>query len=216
MPRMTMSEKILRWIVLIGIFITPFICLVVSTWLFFPYITGKNFLFRVIVEAITFCWLGLCLINPKYRPRSNWIFGSFLIFIVIMAIADAQGVNPFKSFWSNFERMDGWVTIAHLFCYTVVAACVINAEKLWRRLFELSIAISVFVDLWGFSQILGVVSLGQGGTAGLGARIDATFGNPIYLAIYMLFHLFLAALLIYQSGKERWLTWERVVFPVAL
>lgn len=211
-----MSEKILRWIVLVGVFALPFICLIVATWLFFPFITGKNFLFRIIVEAITFCWLALCLINPKYRPRNNWIFGAFLVFIVIMAIADAQGVNPFKSFWSNFERMDGWITIAHLFCYTVVAACVINAENLWRRLFELTIGISVFVDLWGFSQILGVVALGQGGSSGLGARIDATFGNPIYLAVYMLFHVFLAALLIYQSGKERWLTWERIAFPVAL
>jgi O-antigen ligase/tetratricopeptide (TPR) repeat protein len=216
MPRMTVSEKILRWIVVVGVFLLPFICLVVTTSLFFPYITGKNFLFRMIVETITFCWLALCLINPKYRPRRNWIFAAFLIFIVIMAIADAQGVNPFKSFWSNFERMDGWITIAHLFCYTVVAACVINAENLWRRLFELTIGVSVFVDLWGFSQILGVVALGEGGLSGLSARIDATFGNPIYLAVYMLFHIFLAALLIYQSGKGKWELWERIAFPAAL
>ncbi len=216
MPRMTLSEKILRWIVLIGVFLLPFIPLVVTTSMFFPFITGKNFLFRVIVETITFCWLALCLLNPKYRPRRSWIFAAFLTFIVIIAIADAQGVNPFKSFWSNFERMDGWVTIAHLFCYTVVAACVINAENLWRRLFELTIGVSVFADLWGFSQILGVASLGEGGISGLGARIDATFGNPIYLAVYMLFHIFLAALLIYQSGKEKWISWERIFFPVAL
>jgi len=213
---MTLSEKILRWVVLIGVFALPFIPLVVSTSLFFPYITGKNFLFRMIVETITFAWLALCLINPKYRPRRSWIFAAFLVFILIIAIADAQGVNPFKSFWSNFERMDGWITIAHLFCYTVVAACVINAENLWRRVFELSIAISVFIDLWGFSQILGVVALGEGGTSGLSARIDATFGNPIYLAVYMLFHIFLAALLIYQSGKGKWELWEWVAFPVTL
>jgi len=211
-----MSEKILRWVVLIGIFALPFVPLIVTSSLFFPYITGKNFAFRAIVEIITFAWLALALINPKYRPRRNWIFGTFLVFIILIAIADAQGVNPFKSFWSNFERMDGWVTIAHLFCYTVVAACVINAEKLWQRLFELSLAISVFIDLWGFSQILGVVALGEGGTSGLTARIDATFGNPIYLAVYMLFHVFLAALLIYQIGKERWSIPDRIVFPVGL
>ncbi|HEV3245153.1 MAG TPA: O-antigen ligase family protein, partial [Candidatus Paceibacterota bacterium] len=213
---MTISEKILRWVVLVGVFALPFIPLVVTTWLFFPFITGKNFLFRAIVEAVTLCWLALCLVAPKYRPRRNWIFAAFLIFIVVIAIADTQGVNPFKSFWSNFERMDGWITIAHLFCYTVVAACVINAENLWRRLFELTIAISVFIDLWGFSQIFGVVALGEGGTSGLSARIDATFGNPIYLAIYMLFHVFLAALLVYQSGRLKWEPWERIAFPVAL
>jgi len=216
MPRMTLSERVLRWIVLVGVFLLPFVPLIVSTNLFFPYITGKNFAFRLIVEFITACYLGLALINPAYRPRRNWIFGTFLAFITIIAIADAQGVNPFKSFWSNFERMDGWVTIAHLFCYLVVAATVINAENLWRKLFELTLAISVFVDLWGFAQILGVVALGEGGAAGLTARIDATFGNPIYLAVYMLFHVFLAALLMYQSGKDMWSNAARVAFPAGL
>lgn len=213
---MTVSEKILRWIVIVGVFLTPFICLVVTTSLFFPYITGKNFLFRMIVETITFCWLALALIDTKYRPRRNWIFAAFLVFIIIMAIADAQGTDPMKSFWSNFERMDGWITIAHLFCFTVVAACVLNAEKLWRRLFEVTIGVSMFVDLWGFSQILGIASLGQGGVSGLTARIDATFGNPIYLAVYMLFNIFLAALLVYQSGKEKWGLFDRIAFPSAL
>src|ERR1700683_4326675 len=209
---MTLSEKILRWVVLVGVFALPFVPLTVSTSLFFPYITGKNFPFRIIVEVITCAWLALALINPQYRPKRNWIFGAFLVFIAIIAVADAQGVNPGKSFWSNFERMDGWVTIAHLFCYIVVAACVINAEKLWRWLFELSLAISVFIDLDRFAQILGVAGLGQAGVSGLSTRIDATFGNPIYLAVYMLFHVFIAAMLIAQEGKERWRVWERIAF----
>lgn len=212
----TWSERILRWIVIGGVFLMPFIALVVVDSLFFPFITGKNFLFRAIIEAITFCYLALVLISPAYRPRRNWIFGCFLVFVIIMAIADAQGVNPFKSFWSNFERMDGWITIAHLFCYIVVAASVITTEKLWQRWFEISLGVTVFIDLWGFSQILGVLGSDQGGVAGLGDRIDATFGNPIYLAIYMLFHVFLAALLIYKIGKERWDLRERIIFPVAL
>jgi cytochrome c-type biogenesis protein CcmH/NrfG len=216
MPRMTWSEKILRFIVIGGVFLLPFIPLVVTSSLFFPFITGKNFLFRIIVEIITFCYLALVLIDPKYRPRRNWIFGAFLVFIIVIAIADAQGVNPFKSFWSNFERMDGWITIAHLFCYLVVAASVITVEKWWQRLFEISLGVSVFIDLWGFSQILGVAASDQGSTAGLTARIDATFGNPIYLAVYMLFHAFLATLLIYQIGKERWSMQDRIVFPAAL
>jgi tetratricopeptide (TPR) repeat protein/O-antigen ligase len=192
---MTLSEKILRWVVLAGIFALPFVPLIVTTSLFFPFITGKNFAFRIIVEVITLAWLALAIINPQYRPRRSWIFGAFLVFIAVIALADAQGVNPGKSFWSNFERMDGWVTIAHLFCYIVVAACVMNAEKLWHRLFELSLAISVFIDLYGFFQIAGVLALGESGASGWSARIDATFGNPIYLAVYMLFHIFIAAML---------------------
>lgn len=203
-------EKTLRWVAIIGVFLLPFIPLIVSTSLFFPYITGKNFAFRIIVEVIGFAWLGLALLDARYRPKRNWIFAAFALFIIVIAIADALGVNPGKSFWSNYERMDGWVTIAHLFVYTVVAACVMNAENLWRYLFQLSLGISVFLDLYGFSQIFGILALGEGGTAGWSARIDATFGNPIYLAAYMLFHVFLAAMLWNQfwqksvPGRRMW------------
>ncbi|MDB5238011.1 MAG: hypothetical protein JWM46_281 [Candidatus Kaiserbacteria bacterium] len=198
---MNSLEKTLRYIVLGGIFLLPFVCLLVTTSLFFPYITGKNFAFRIIVEIITGAWLALALVSSQYRPQRSWILGAFAIFVLIMAIADAQGVNPFKSFWSNFERMDGWVTIGHLLMYTVVAASVMRTELLWRRLFQLSLVISVFLTVDGLFQILGKVALGEGGVSGLSARIDATFGNPIYLAIYMLFNIFVAALLWAQQRQ---------------
>jgi cytochrome c-type biogenesis protein CcmH/NrfG len=215
-PMHSAIEKFLRWTVIIGVFLLPFIPLIVSTSFFFPYITGKNFAFRFIVEIVGLAWLALALIDARYRPKRNWIYAAFAIFVVVMAAADALGVNPGKSFWSNYERMDGWITIAHLFVYTIVAASVLTTEQLWRRLFQLSLGISVFLDLYGFSQILGVVALGEGGVSGWMARIDATFGNPIYLAAYMLFHVFFAALLIAQAGKERWSTPERVFFPAGI
>jgi cytochrome c-type biogenesis protein CcmH/NrfG/O-antigen ligase len=196
-------QKTLRYLVLGGIFLLPFVCLIVTSSLFFPYITGKNFAFRIIVEIITGAWLALALVDPQYRPRRSWILACFAIFIMVIAIADAQGANPFKSFWSNYERMDGWVTIAHLFAYLLVVVSVLNTEKLWRLLMQLSLAVSVFAAVYGFLQIAGALALGEGGSAGLSARIDATFGNPIYLAAYMLFHVFIAALLWAQMWKER-------------
>jgi tetratricopeptide (TPR) repeat protein len=209
-------EKILRWVVLIGIFCLPFIPLIVSSSLFFPYITGKNFAFRILVEGIACAWLALALVDVRYRPRRGWILGVFALFVLLIAIADAQGANPFKSFWSNYERMDGWITIAHLGVYLVVASVVINTEKIWRRLFQLSTFVSAFISIYGFLQVYGAVALGEAGVSGLSARIDATFGNPIYLAVYMLFHVFIATLLIVQEGNERWSTMQRSLLPIGL
>src|SRR3989344_8008449 len=211
-----MLEKTLRYIVLAGIFALPFIVFIVAQSLFFPYITGKNFTFRIIVEIITGAWLALALVRTEYRPRKSWLLGAFAIFVIIVAIADANGMYPFKSFWSNYERMDGWVTLAHLFAYFVVVSSVLSMQKLWRRLWQTSLAVSLVVAVYGFLQIAGTLALGQGGAGGLGARIDAKFGNPIYLAVFMLFNIFIAALLMAQQGRRSWSFAERVVWAVGL
>ena len=200
---MTTLEQTLRWIVIVGIFALPFVSLIVATSLFFPFITGKNFAFRIIVEIITAAWLALALVNPAYRPRRSWILGALAVFVLVIAVSDAQGVNAFKSFWSNFERMDGLVTLAHLLLYTIVAASMMQTEKMWKWLFWTSLGVSVYLSVVGLLQVAGFVALGNSGGSGLSARVDATFGNPIYLAIYMLFHVFLAAMLWAQSWASR-------------
>ncbi len=196
-------EKILRWIVIGGVFLLPFISLYVATSLFFPYITGKNFAFRIIVEVISGAYLALALVNQAYRPRRSWILAAFALFVVVIALADAFGAYPFKSFWSNYERMDGFVTLAHLFAYFVVAAHTLRTEKLWKWLFWVMLGVSVYLSFYGLAQLFGFSTLGQGGIAGLSARIDGRFGNPIYYAVYMLFHIFIAAMLLSRVWVER-------------
>lgn len=200
---MTLLEKTLKWVAIIGVFLLPFVPIIVSSSLFFPYITGKNFAFRIVTEVIFSAWLALALVVPKYRPRRSIVLGALALFVFIIGLADAVGVHPFKSFWSNYERMDGWVTLAHLLAYTLVASSVMVTERLWRNLFKTSLGVSVFLSIYGFMQVAGVTALGGGGSGNLMARIDATFGNPIYLAIYMLFHVFIAAILWSQMWVSR-------------
>ncbi|MCR4281289.1 MAG: hypothetical protein NUV88_03090, partial [Candidatus Kaiserbacteria bacterium] len=195
-------EKTLRWIVLGGIFALPFIVFIVANDMFFPFITGKNFAFRIIVEIITGAWLALAFYKPEYRPKKSWLLYAFAIFALIIVAADLNGVNPFKSFWSNFERMDGWITLVHLFAYFVVASSVLSTQKLWRRFWLTSLGASVLAGVYGLLQLVGISAIGQGGAGGLNARLDATFGNPIYLAVFMLFNIFIAAFLWAESWEK--------------
>ncbi len=197
-----MLEKILRWIVLIGIFAIPFIALIVDPTMLYPSIISKNFAFRVIVEIIFGSWFALALMYENYGPRRSWILGTFTLFVFVIAIADVQSVNPYLSFWGNYERMDGWVTLIHVLAYLMVASSVIANSRTWRLLFQVSLGVSVFVAVCGFLQLIGIVPIGQHIQSSLAARIDATVGNPIYLAVYMLFHIFIAVLLWYQM----WIT----------
>ena len=107
-------NKILRWVALGGIFLVPFVSLVVANNLFFPFITGKAFVFRILVMLATGAWLILALLDEDYRPKNSWILKALIVFVAVIGLADIFGANPFKSFRSNFERMEGWVTIFHL------------------------------------------------------------------------------------------------------
>lgn len=180
------TNNILKYFIYGGLFLMPFIPLIISSSMYFPFITGKNFAFRILAEIIIGLWAMLAVRDSKYRPKFSLISWSVLIFVAIIALADAFGVSPYKSFWSNYERMEGLVTLLHLLGLFFAASSVLKTEKLWSRFFHTSIGVSVILGIYGLFQLSGAVVINQGGV-----RVDGTLGNATYLAIYMLFHIFL-------------------------
>ena len=98
-------NKILRYIVLGGVFLLPIIPFIVANSMFFPFITGKNFFFRIVTEIVFGSWVILALRDLAYRPKRSWIIGSFSAFIVFMALATIFGIDPHNSFW---ETSNAW------------------------------------------------------------------------------------------------------------
>lgn len=193
--------KYFRSVALGGIFLMPFLVLVVLSSLFFPFITGKNFLFRIIVEIIFGCWVVLAIYDKKYRPKKSFILYFLLAFVAGMVLSTIFGANPYKSFWSNYERMEGLVTFLHLLGYFLVASSMLNTEKLWRLFLNTTIVSSVIVSFYGLLQLAGAADIHQGGV-----RLDASLGNAAYLAIYAVFHIFLAMVLfVRELSGLRWL-----------
>ncbi|HEY4502330.1 MAG TPA: O-antigen ligase family protein [Candidatus Paceibacterota bacterium] len=201
-------DKILRGAIIAGVFVLPFVPFVVMNSMFFPFITGKNFLFRIVTEIIFSLWVILALKNTTYRPSFSWIPLSIITFISIITLADLCGENLFKSFWSNFERMEGMVGLLHLGAYFFVVGTVFNTKKLWWFLANTSVVASIVMGIYGLRQIAGDLVINQGGV-----RVDGTFGNAAYLAVYMLFHVFITAILI---SKWRGTFWVRYVYAGAL
>ena len=109
-----MSTFLKHGLILI-VFLLSVLPLLLFNGLFFPFITSKVFAFRILVEiGIIFLTL-LALEDKKYIPRITPITLLFFLFIAVLFIADIFGANSIRSIWSNFERMEGWVTLVHLF-----------------------------------------------------------------------------------------------------
>lgn len=196
------TNSLLRWGILGLALVTCLTPLVVANGFFFPFITGKAFVFRFVVEAMLALWLVLALRDPSARPKRSFLLyaaGAFLLSLLVSVFLSA---NPDKSFWSNFERMEGWIGIAHVVAYFLVIFSAFNAERFWKWLWNGTIAVSVVEALYGVGQLFGWLQIHQGGV-----RLDGTFGNATYLAIYMVMAFFMTALawLWWAKGKDRWL-----------
>lgn len=200
-----MSNNQLKYIVLAGLFVIPFVPLIIGFSLFFPFITGKVFIFRTIVEIILACYLILAIRCADYRPKFSWVLGAIVTFLVVIGLADFFAENPFKAFWSNYERMEGFVTLLHLGAYFLVLGSILKAGNLWNRLLATSLGVSVIIAVYSFFQLAGKIAINQGGV-----RVDGTLGNAGYLGIYMVFHIFFAGLLFVRFRAM----WQRILLLV--
>ncbi|HEY4528241.1 MAG TPA: O-antigen ligase family protein [Candidatus Paceibacterota bacterium] len=183
-----MNKDTLKWVIFGGLFTIPFIPFLVSSSLFFPFITTKAFVWRVIVEVIFAFWLILMLKEPEYRPKRSPILYAVLSFILIIGIADLLGDSPLKSFWSNFERMEGFISFLHLGAFFLVVGSVFKEEH-WKNWWNTSLIASFLMALHALTQ---------------SGRVEGTFGNPIYLSVYMLFHVFIALFYLMREKEAGW------------
>ncbi len=191
------TQKILANIVVVAGFVAvPFIPFIVfggST--FFPFIVGKNFAFRVVVEIMFAAWIVLAAIDPLYRPRKSILLGVIAVFIGIITLSALLGENPMKSFWSNFERMEGVITYFHLFAYFMVASTVLTARNLWRPYLNLHLGAGVIMAVYGVLQWSGNITIVQDGM-----RVNGALGNAAYLGTYALFNIFIALFLMARQS----------------
>jgi len=185
---MNIHKILANAVVLAGFVAVPFIpFIVLSHSTFFPFIVGKNFAFRIIVEIMLSAWLVLAFIDPAYRPRKSYLLGVFVAFLGIITLSAIFGENPTKSFWSNFERMEGVVTYFHLFAYFIVASTVLTVRGFWRPYLNLHLFAGVIMAIYGVLQWSGGLDIVQDGM-----RVNGTLGNAAYLGTYALFNIFLA------------------------
>lgn len=225
------TNKFLKWVIYIALAIVPFLAFYVSgfgvgaSWnaMLFPYISGKNFAFRILVEIAAAAWLMLMIINKEYRPKKSVILYAYSAFVFILLLANIFSVNPVRSFFSNFERMEGFISHAHIFLYFLLLISIFKTEKAWGKYKEVLFISNIPVLLLAFLQLLGLESFApmrflpalrdsinnhfypsQGGN-----QLDSSLGNSSYLAIYAVFFIFLFFISFIESkwrkDKNAWI-----------
>ncbi|NDB61998.1 hypothetical protein EB001_26695, partial [bacterium] len=204
-------NTLIKYAIIIGLAAVPFIPTYVANYFFFPFISGKGFAFRIIVEIVFALWLILIFrergtsvvgTDRSVLPRFNAISLSISVFTFIALIADLAGLNPLRSIWSNFERMEGWLMIIHLWGYFMVLSSVLRTKESWHKFFNVVIVSGLITALYGLTQFFGWAETHQG------SRVDASLGNSAYMAVYMLFNAFISAYLAASYFAKKHLFWS--------
>lgn len=194
-----MIKSTTRFVSLAALFLIPFFPLIVADSLFFPFITGKAFHFRILVEIGFAAYAVLAFMDARYRPKWNPLTLAVTAFALIVLVADLVGVNPLRSLWSNFERMEGWLVIAHLWAFYIMASGLLGSDatgKYWKAWMNVFILVGTIVGIYGIVQLAGGATIHQG------SRIDASLGNAAYLAVYMLMNIGFALYLFFETKRR--------------
>jgi len=183
---------IIRWAVYLML-LTP---LIVSTRFFFPFVGPKGLYLMGLIEVAFFSWLVLAIHYPQYRPKKNILLLCLSAFLAVLILATIFGADPSRSFWSKFERMSGLLMWLHLFGLFLVLTTSFRGKKDWQRLLSISVGIAVLISFVFFIGKADIKNLPI-------ARNGSTLGNSSFLATYLLFNLYFAIYLFFDSWRDK-------------
>ncbi len=211
--------EFLKYAIISLVFLVPFADLIIGDTLYFPFITGKGFFARAIIIIIALLYTSLVVRDRSYLPKRTFIVWSATAFILVLLAATINSIDPWKSFWSNQERMEGFVTLAEMFVLFIASAGVFgnafiqkSKEKnflsgapsdfgVWKWFLNTMLALSVIMGIYAFSQMK---------TAAVDNRIFGTLGNSSYLGGYAMVHFFLAMYLAIDIIKRMAISFKQV------
>ena len=188
-----LPEKALRWAIFAGIALlaaTPF---VITPGTIFPFVVGKALWSRSLIEIVFALWAVLALARPAYRPPRSWLLLLLGAGLAVSLLAAGTGVSLQRSLWSSYERMQGVVDGAHWVALAVVLASMLRSAAAWRTLLGLNAGAGTAMACLVVARHyqLDIPFYGAVPEPYL-PRMSGPFGNPLYLAGYMLFNLALA------------------------
>lgn len=187
-------KSVIRW----GLFVLAFTPLIVFKNLLFPFVFSKALFIRgasVIIVLIVFLYVISSIRRGGAQPLAlerlrSPLMGAVLLFVGLNLVSTIVGISPYRSFFGDIERGEGFITLACVLL--IVLVCVLFWEQTdWHRFFKLSSLIGIIIAIDALLQFL----------RGLDDRPDGSFiGNPSFVALYLLFTI---ATLIMILGKEK-------------
>lgn len=213
-------ERIAKWY----LYVSVFSIIIVMDSIFFPFIGGKDFFFRFVVELALACmvlWWAFEAKKGEVKARISALFHKPLViavtvFAAMYELASLFAYDAHAAFWSNYERGEGGFQMLHYYLFFLLLVLLFKDEKEWENIFRFSIISAGLMILYGLAgnySVPGFIGPYAGATPPTGwfnlliqGRFEGSLGNPAYVDPYLIFSMFFAACLWVTSKMEGTLT----------
>ncbi len=197
-------ERIAKWYLYVAVFSV----VIVMNSIFFPFIGGKDFFFRFVVELALACmvlWWAFEAKSGDAKKRIAVLFKKPLVitvtaFAAIFELACLFAYDMHAAFWSNYERGEGGFQMLHYYLFFLLLVLIFTDEKEWKNLFKFSLIAGGLMILYGIAgnySISGFIGAYAGTTPPAGwwhvlvdNRFEGSLGNSAYVDAYLLFSMF--------------------------
>lgn len=193
-----MFLNISRFLLIFSAFLVP---IYLDYGILFPFTFSKTFIFSLLVLLV-----GVFLVieygtnkESRFELTSEIksllkqpLFLSVNIFFFLIIVSTIFATDRYFAFWGTIERGDGLLGLTILYSYFIFLSISFE-RKHWIWLFKTTIASSIILIFQGLQDIFSGVD-----------RIDASLGNPSWLAGYLLFSITSALIVFNQSKDNIW------------
>ena len=156
------------------IIITPFFKI---SSLYSPYVSGRVYLFRLLVMLAFFFWFWLFVKDKNYQPAfKNILVVAVLLLFLAQTLVSFFGVDPAFSLFSSISRSDGAFQYGFWALYFLIFISVFKKEKDWQAFFSVFLLASFLVSLFAW--------FGYPPDRELYGNF---FGNPAYFGGFLVF-----------------------------
>ena len=162
----------------------------------FPFVVGKALFTYFLTEVAFGLWVLVCLRNPSYAVPRSWLLAAFAIYTAITLAAALAGVSSQRSIWSTYERMQGFMAVAHWFVYAWMLVSVYRTRGDWRAVLNLGLGVGVVLAMVGLAQSEGIELAPY---IQAQRRVYSLLGNPTYVGSYMLLCVLVAGAFLAHS-----------------
>ncbi|GEM_PF-6389793 len=171
-------DRVIQWCTIAIVVVVPLLFVDEMN----SFVMPKTMVFRSLVEIMAVAWMIRSREDRDWRWSRDALSIAVVVYGCIGLMATATSIDPFVSFWGSYDRMEGFVTIAHLIIFFMIVRASLYGDQL-RRIVRWMVGASTVVSLVAIAQHFQLDPTRY--TIPVQQRVIGTLENPLTLGAYL-------------------------------